>query len=163
MNGVGDALRNPLQGNQALARWNSSAFTWVVSERGRDELCSSSALTVKNGAVQWGVTTGSLLRRCLEPPEVVGASPAPEGKQTDGHACPSLFPAHTSSFCFSLCVSGPSWGHQTRVLWLPRFPCVSLSLPFHLSLPFFLRFLKRFYYNHPQPLLNRESGGGREG
>lgn len=145
VNGVGDALRNPLQGNQALARWNSSAFTWVVSERGRDELCSSSALTVKNGAVQWGVTTGSLLSRCLEPPEVVGASPAPEGKQTDGHACPSLFPASTSSFCFSLCVSGPSWGHQTHVLWLPRFPCVSLSPfpPFSslLSQIFFLNFI----------------------
>lgn len=50
---VRDALRNSLQGNQALAKWNHSAFTWVASERGLDELCSGRALTVKNGAVRW--------------------------------------------------------------------------------------------------------------
>ena len=145
-------MRNPLQGSQALARWNSSAFTRVVSERGRDELCSSRALTVKNGAVRWGVMAGSLLSRCLKPPEVVGASPAPEGKRTDGHACPSLFPAHFIVLFLALClwaVMGPSNTCSLASL-LPLCVCPSLFPPFS-SLLCQIYFLFNFIIITPSP------------
>ena len=122
-------MRNPLQGNQALARWNSSAFTRVVSERGRDELCSSRALTVKNGAVRWGVMAGVPAEPVPRATGSGGCLPRPGG-EADRWARLSLSVpcTHFVVLFLALClwaVMGPSNTCSLASL-LPL--CLSLSL-----------------------------------
>lgn len=129
---------NPLLGTQALAGWDHSAFTRVFSERGRDGLCSSRALTVKNGAVQWSPAVWGPCRagaphlsRRLEPLEGWVPPPAPRG---DAGRCPP--PASPVSPC--TCVSWlPPPPHNVSLGWNMAshacFPASSLFLCLSLS------------------------------
>lgn len=131
-------------------------FTGVVSECGHDELCCSRVLTVKNGAMQWGMTVrgpcGAAARHLSRASCTPGSSGCllrlPEGNWTAVHSCPQLLSClsvpcmHMLFPFFPLSLPAITWPSNTCSLAFLLSLCLSLSLFLSASLspPFLLGF-----------------------